>query len=376
MTGRVCAISIAVAGAMFSACAHIEAPPGGAPDITPPGILTTRPEPEAIVPDYDGAVVFVFDERISERGVEEAVMVSPRTSPVEVSRGRDEVRVSLRQGWERGRIYHVTLQSTILDLFGNALADVERLVFSTGPEIPDTHASGTVADRVTGRLERGIRVEAIRTADSLVYAVPTDSAGSFLLDRFPTGEYQIRAFEDINQNRSLEPFESRDSTFVTVAEGDPVEVALRIVAPDSTPPQAGPGVLRQTRIEIEFDDFLDPEQTLDSTRLSVVGEAGDTARVTRVTVGLNAQIYPPAQPDDTVAIESPPASRTLIIELEDSVTLEPESDYVVTVRGIRNVNGLESDIEVTVTAPPGPPGVAALVSPGRPSRYIARRRAT
>lgn len=376
MRGGVRATSLAAAGLLLGGCAHIEPPPGGAADILPPGILATRPESEAIVPGYDGAVVFLFDERISERGIEEAVMVSPRTSPVEVRHGRDEIRISLRRGWEPGQIYQVTLQSTIVDLFGNRLPEVERLVFSTGPAIPDTRATGTVVDRVTGRLEEGIRVEAIRTADSLVYAVPTDTAGAFALDRIPPGQYQVRAFQDVNRNRSLEVFESRDSAFAEIVEGDPYEIAFRIVAPDSTPPQAGSGVFRQTRIEMDFDDYLDPEQTLGVTGISVVGPGGNAVEVERVTVGSDARIFPPAVPGDTLPDRPYPASRTLVIQLGDSVALEPESDYVVTLEGIRNVNGLTADIELTVTTPPGGPDPIALVSPRERSRYIARRRAT
>ncbi len=376
MRGGVWATALAVTGLVLGACAHIEAPTGGAEDILPPGIIATRPESDVVVPDFDGAVVFVFDERISERGVEEAVSVSPRTSPVEVRQGRDEIRVSLRRGWEPGQIYQVTIQPSIFDLFGNRLPEVERLVFSTGPAIPDTRATGTVVDRVTGRLENGIRVEAIRTADSLVYAVPTDTAGAFALDRIPPGDYQIRAFQDVNRNRSLEIFELRDSVFVSLLEGDPIELAFRIVAPDSTAPRAASGIFRQTRIEIEFDDYLDPDQTLDAAAIAVVGPGGDAVDVERVTIGSDARIFPATEPGDTLPDRPYPASRTLVVQLGDSVALEPDSDYVVTLEGIRNVYGLIADIELTVTTPPGIPDPIALVSPRGPSRYIARRRAT
>src|SRR5690606_29504044 len=136
-----------------------------------------------------------------ERGLEETVIVSPRTSPVQISHGRDALRVSLRGGWLPGQIYHVILRPEVADLFGKRLRNPVSLVFSTGPEIPDTEASGTVIDRVTGQRAVNVRVEAIRTADSLVYAIPTDTAGRFTLDRIPEGEYLFRAFEDVNANR-------------------------------------------------------------------------------------------------------------------------------------------------------------------------------
>jgi hypothetical protein len=358
--------------AMLGSCAHVEVPPGGPEDNDPPGILSTRPAGEEIVPGYSGPVVFLFDERISERGVEDAVLVSPRTSPVEVRHGREEIRVSLRRGWEPGQIYHVTLRPDIVDLFGNRLAGVETLVFSTGPDIPSTATTGTVIDRLTARPQSGVRVEAIRSADSLVYAVPTDSAGAFAFRQIPAGDYMVRAYQDVNRSRSLEPFEARDSTFVSVTESAPVEgLAFRLLAPDSTAPVAGTATLRQRRIEIEFDDYLNPDQVLDSTQTTVRSADGDDIEVVRVSVGPAAQIFP--APDDTIpALRRLPA-RQLVIELGDSVNLAPETDYTVSVRAIQNVNGLVSDVEVTVTTPSGPANALAVVSAGEPSRYILRR---
>ncbi len=359
--------------ALLGSCAHVEVPPGGPEDNDPPGILSTRPAGEEIVPGYSGPVVFVFDERISERGVEDAVLVSPRTSPVEVRHGREEIRVSLRRGWEPGQIYHVTLRPEIVDLFGNHLAGVETLVFSTGPEIPNTATTGTVIDRLMARPQSGVRVEAIRSADSLVYAVPTDSAGAFAFRQIPTGDYMVRAYQDVNRSRSLETFEARDSTYVSVTESAPVEgLAFALLAPDSTPPVAGTATIRQLRIEIEFDDYLNPEQVLDATQTTVRSADGDDVEVVRVSVGPSAQIFP--APDDTMpALRRLPA-RQLVIELGDSVNLAPETDYIVSVRAIENVNGLVSDVEVTVTTPSGPPNALAFVSPGEANRYIPRRR--
>jgi hypothetical protein len=367
------AILCCAVGIVFDGCAHVEPPPGGPEDNDPPGILTTSPARDTVVPGYDRPVVFTFDERISERGLEDAVLVSPRTSPVQVRHSRDEITVSLRRGWEADRIYQVILAPDILDLFGNRLAEREMLVFSTGPEIPETRAAGTVTDRLTARPETGVRVEAIRTADSLVYAVPTDTAGSFVIQQIPPGEYLLRAFEDMNRSRSLELFEPRDSAFVVIAEDEPPEdVAFRLLAPDSTAPEAGSATLRQRLIEIQFDDYLDPDQELDSTQVMVVGSNGSEPAVARVTVGTSAQIFPPA--DDSVAAIPRLPARELLVALEDSAVLEPEMEYIITVRGIQNVNGLVAEVEVSVTTPPAPPDIAFVVSRPEPNRYISRRR--
>jgi hypothetical protein len=356
-----------------AACAHIEAPPGGAEDLAPPALLATRPDSLAVLRAWNAPAVFVFDERISERGVEEAVSVSPRTSPVRVQHRGDEIRVSLRDGWRPGVIYHVTLQPTVQDLFGNRIAEPVELVFSTGPQIPDTRVAGAVVDRITGRPEVGARVEAIRAADSLVYAVPSDSAGRFVLARIPEGDYRVRAYRDLNRNRALDPFEQRDTTVVRVAAGAPVEEArLALLMPDTTPPVLASVAWRDGTLELRTDDHLDPEQELTPARVEIVGPDGLALPVASVTLGAEGAAAARAAPTDTAAVPPadtaavpPPAaperlpSQLLIVELAEGVALTPGAEYRVRLRGIRNVNGLVGDSERSWTAPDAEPASAA-----------------
>jgi hypothetical protein len=365
-----------------AACAHIEAPPGGAEDLAPPALLATRPDSLAVLRAWNAPAVLVFDERVSERGVEEAVSVSPRTSPVRVQHRGDEIRVSLRDGWQPGVIYHVTLEPTVQDLFGNRIAEPVGLVFSTGPQIPDTRVSGAVVDRITGRPEVGARVEAIRAADSLVYAVPSDSAGRFVLARIPEGDYRVRAYRDLNRNRALDPFEQRDTTVLRVAAGAPEEARLALLMPDTTPPVLASVTSRDGALELRTDDHLDPEQELGPAQVEIVGPDGRALQVARVTLGAEGAAAgraaptgtpadPPAPPD-LAATGPPPAaperlpSQLLIVELAEGVAPTPGAEYLVRLRAVRNVNGLVGDSERTWTAPaaepaappafPAPPG--------------------
>src|SRR5690606_24447436 len=122
----------------LAGCAQIEMPPGGPEDRMPPAVVSLQPDSLAVVPEWRRPVVVRFSERISEQQVEDAVMVSPRTSAVSVDRGSREIRVSLRRGWEPGQIYQITVRPLIRDLFNNQIREPIHLVFSTGPEIPPT----------------------------------------------------------------------------------------------------------------------------------------------------------------------------------------------------------------------------------------------
>lgn len=351
----------ALAVATLSGCAHVEAPSGGPEDRDPPTLLVTRPESATVVPGWRSPVVLVFSERISERGVDQAVEVSPRTSGVVVRHSGDELRVQLREGWRQDVVYHVNIVPGLRDLFGNATREGIRLVFSTGPVIPDNAAAGRVIDRTTLEPGTELRVEAIRSVDSLVYAAVTDSAGAFTIANLPPGDYLVRAFEDMNSNRALDGFEPRDSAAATVEAEGVVSVRLSVVLPDTTPPQVGAARLRGRVVTMSFDDFLDPEQPLRVESVTVLDPDGVPVPVARVAVGELAQrrdtvAAPPAEPEapaDTVAPSRRP-SRDLALEIAEDAVLRPGAEYSIVVRGIRNVVGLAGDASATFTVPEEP----------------------
>jgi hypothetical protein len=327
-----------------------------------------RPESLAVVPQLREPVVFVFERRLSERGLDDAVLVSPRTSAVVVGHRGRELRVGLRSGWQPGQIYQITVLPGIQDLWNNRFNETVTHVFSTGPEIPETRLEGAAIDRITGQPEVNIRVEAIRAADSLVYATRTDSAGSFVLARVPEGEYQVRAFRDLNRNRALDPFEPRDTTSATVVAGDTVPLQLSVVMPDTTPPEVQSARLPQALIEVEFDDFLDPEQPLTPGQVRIVDPQAALVPVGRLAIG-ELPPQPNGEAEDEVAPAPPaampapaperPAPRARLpaqrLIVEPATPLAPETEYRIVVEGIRNVVGLVGGGEATFTTPAAPP---------------------
>jgi hypothetical protein len=352
-------------------CAHVEAPRGG-PEMREPLTLdTVTPGSLQVVPGLRGPVAFVFGTRLSERGLNDAVLVSPRTSPVVVGHRGRELRVSLRAGWEPGQIYHVTVTPTIQDLWNNRLQQTLTHVFSTGPAIPDTRLTGAAIDRITGRPEVDIRVEAIRRADSLVYATRTDSVGGFVFAHLPEGDYRVRAFRDMNRNRELDPFEPRDTADARVAAADTASVRLSVVMPDTTPPRVASARLEQAQLQVQFDDYLDPEQALSPTQVRIVDPTGGVVAVRRLAVGrLEAErepgeaaappappVPPAARPAGPPAAATPPQgplpSQTLVVE--PAAPLAPGTEYRIVVEGVRNVVGLVGGGEATVTTPEAPP---------------------
>lgn len=366
----------------LGACAHIEPPPGGPEDRQAPQLLATRPDTMRRGGAFSDPVVLLFDERLSEQSVRDAVSVSPRTSAAEVDHRGDEIRVSLRRGWEAGRIYQVTVNPGVQDLFNNRRAEAVRLVFSTGPEIPDTRLSGTVTARTTGRPEVGTRVEATLAPDSLVYTAQTDSAGAFAFSQIPAGQYRVRAFRDQNTDRELQDYEPRDTARAAVAAGASPTVRLRVLEPDSTAPRAASVQPADSAwIEVRFDDYLDPLQAFAPTQVRVVLADSTTIQAVAVELGAGGESGgppvggPPARPDSAAAPAAPAAPQERLpsqsIRVRLARPVPPGTEYTVRVTGVRNLVGLVGGGEARGKTPAAAPAPAR---PAAPADSTAGRR--
>jgi hypothetical protein len=390
-----CALGLAVvAGLGAAGCARPFPPPGGERPDRPPAVIEVTPEPLSVQARVTGPVVFRFDRRISERLAAEPVIVSPATSPVRVQRGRSEIRVSLERGWEPGQIYHVVLVPGVSDLFNNATTQPIELVFSTGPEIPETAVAGLVTDRLTGRPARNALVQAVRQADSLVYLAPADTGGFFSLRHLPQGEYETRAFMDVNRNRRLDATEpvSGTASVQLLSPSDTVPLVLAVLPPDTTPARLTRAEAQDTlRVQLQFDDFIAPDVELGSATVALLAlpdsTPGPSGRL--MTVAQAAELRAAAQAaaaaaaaaaDTTAAAAAAPRAAAAqpddplpareLVFIPDGPLL-PGVQYVITVAGVTNINGVPGgggSATFTVPARPTPPsGGAAGAMPADPT---------
>jgi hypothetical protein len=356
---------------LSAACARAYPPPGGERDVQPPRLIGTTPGPLEVVPGFAGPAVFRFDERLSERGFAESlVIVSPLDSTIRVERGRSEVRVRLDGGWRPDRVYRITLLPGVRDLFGNARTEQAEIVFSTGPPIPETAIAGVVQDRITGRAAPNAVVRAVRRADEVVYTAIGDGTGFFSLRHLPLGAYDVLAFSDQNRNRRRDPVEPVDSTMVTLgAPADTVPVVFNVLPPDTTPPRpTRVEVLDSLRLRVTFDDYFATEAPLlgGTAEVHVLPDSVPFAGATRVlqaplheaerreaaaaarqaadTVRALADtaVAPPRTPAGVApapaATRVPLPVRELVVVLDRP--LLPGQTYTVTVRGVTNISGL------------------------------------
>lgn len=382
-------------------CARAYPPPGGEADVSPPRLVSTTPEPLSVVPASTDPVVFRFDERLSERGFSEAlVIVSPLDSAIRVERGRTEVRVRIDGGWRQNRVYRIVLLPGIRDLFGNIRQDAIELVFSTGPPVPNTAIAGIVLDRITGRPAVNPVVDAVRRADSVRYTAVADTAGFFALRHLPLGVYDLRAYADANRNRRRDASEPVDSGRVAslAQDADTVPHIFHVLAPDTTPPTVvRAAAIDSLHVRVVLDDYVSDTAAVAATAQVMV--LPDSAEYATSVAGLLEPVFARQQRAagaavdtvvaDTVAaepaavepaaVEEPPMTqgtlpaREIVFRLNR--VLAPGQAYVIAVRGIANlwrlVGGGSAEFEVA--APPQPPAAADTTAAADTAATMSRR---
>ena len=393
---RAAAILLAVA-----ACARIEPPPGGPPDVTPPRLVSVRPESLASVPGFRGEVVFQFDEVVSEGGsandglgtgdLERLILLSPTVGVPEVRWHRTRIGVRPREGWKDGRVYRVQLLPGVTDLHNNRSLAERIVTFRTGGPAPETTLRGSVHDWVAGRPARGALVEAVLLPDSLTYRALADSNGAFVLGPLPKGEYLVYGVIDLSHNGRRDPRDQFDS--VRVAPGATAVGELWTFPRDTIGPRlASVTVQDSVTLALAFSQPLDPRQRLDSTaaRVRLLPDSTPVGVRTLLAPAAHDSQYqrPRARTDsgrgrvDSARAPAVPPAKTAADEsraaLNDRLLLTlaapvaAGAKYLVEVRGVRNVSGAAASPRLVLAVPAAPAAARRDSSVVRPDSLRGR----
>ena len=376
-------VAIGAIGAL-AACAQPGAPPGGPPDPAPPRLIGVTPDSGAINARPD-RVVFQFDEVVDERSggasLSRLFLISPVDGEVDVDWRRRALAIRPTRGrWRPNTVYTVTMLPGLRDLRGNTLSEGTSLVFSTGPIIPETEITGVAFDWPAGRVLPAAFVEAIARPDSTIYLTRADSSGRFTFRHLWPGIYTLRAFGDANQNRTADPRESWDSVQVSLT--DTVRAELYAFVHDSV----GPGIANivvadSITVRVTLDRPLDTAQELEPSRFAVLApdstpvpvaevltaaawtarERARTDSAAAAAAAQRADTLPrrpapsPAARADTGQRAAPPQLSRPVpvteIVLRLAQPLSPDTPYRLRTAGLRNLIGIERDVERTFRTP-------------------------
>lgn len=409
----------------LAACARIAAPPGGPPDTRAPALLGTLPDSLSVLPDFDDAVEFRFDEVVSEGGqanfglgtgdLERLIVLSPSNEVPSVRWQRDRISVRPREGWQPNRVYRVELLAGVRDLRNNSAKSSAVVTFTTGAPLPTDSLVGIVVDWNSARPARGALVEAVLQPDSLVYRTQADSTGRFTFAPLPSGEYVVYGAIDANRNNRRDLREAFDSLRVTANQALVGE--LWTFRHDTAGPRLqSASTSDSVTASISFTTSLDPSQRLpadsatvrllpDSTPVAVqfllpqqsfdslvrtLRAAEDSAkraaapdsaqrpardsvprRVVADTaapriVGVPRQVTGARRPVQDTTLNQPLKTKPPLFDrlvLRVGQPWQDNARYVIEVHGVRTVSGVAGSVRTVLVIPPRRAGG----QPGRPT---------
>lgn len=192
-----------LASLLLLSCAGQVPPPGGPADTTPPTIVATFPDTNAVRVETN-RIVLEFSEYVDRRSVEQSVFISPPPGPVEYEWSGTEVTILLAEPLREERTYVVSIGTDVTDRRErNRMAGGFTLAFSTGDSIDRGFISGRVYDdKPEGVMVFAYQLDG-RDPDTLHpartrpdYVTQTGAGGRFTLANTALGTYRVIAVRD------------------------------------------------------------------------------------------------------------------------------------------------------------------------------------
>jgi uncharacterized protein (DUF2141 family) len=223
--------AVVAAPALWSGCAHTEAPPGGPADSTRPYLATVYPQPGATGVPLELKARLGFSEWLDPSAGKGKVYLSPAPArKLKTELHGDEMEVTSTSSLDSGTTYVLGVLGTVKDLHGWPLESPYQLIFSTGASIDSARLEGSLSAfpgvrppagsfaalypqgkelrSRFGHLARDTSGGGSR-ADSLpdparekpAYLAGTDSLGHFAFVGLRAGNYLLLGFHDNNDNQ-------------------------------------------------------------------------------------------------------------------------------------------------------------------------------
>jgi len=196
---------------LAAGCARMGPPDGGERDTTPPRIIYSLPEVEAVSVDPGAPIVLKFSKYMDRASVSQAAFFSPPLSGEVIWRWRGRtVRITHTEPFAAQRTTVMTLGAGMTDYSGNEMREPFALAFSTSELLE----RGVLRAGITGLPPRETAelwlVDSIQAGMQPLHVLPVKADGrayDFLY--LPEGRRQLVAVQDIDHDRSWHPFSER-----------------------------------------------------------------------------------------------------------------------------------------------------------------------
>ena len=269
-------LSFALA-ALLVRCAGEVAPGGGPRDLTPPAIVRSDPDTNAVRVSTQ-SVELEFNKYVDRRSFEESVFISPYVGPLEFDWGGTNVTIRFSEPLRKHTTYVVNVGTDVIDLRERNRMAGFTLAFSTGDSIDPGFISGRVFDEkpegvmVFAYALAGVNPDTLDPAkDKPDYIMQTGKAGVWTLSHMAFGSYRLFAFRDEYHNllydKEIDQYGVLPAE-VAVTPGKPrvADVWFRLAKEDTTKPFiTSARALDRDRLLVRFSEPMDSLSFPDGT---------------------------------------------------------------------------------------------------------------
>lgn len=262
----------AVVAVLLAGCANPQPPGGGPRDETPPRVLRSSPEKDAVNVDAR-SIRIEFSEYVDRTSLARALSVTPAfDETVEIDWSGRAVELTFPEALRERTTYIVTLDTELEDTRGVSLDEPIQIAFATGPRINQGRIAGTVVDPEEGKPQPKVDVYAYPAPDGTppdslperpAYRTQTSEEGTFSLEYLREQPYYVIALSDGNRNRRpdvLEPFATPPRPVLPgEANSNPVVIPWVLARLDTIPPLVQRVQTRSSRrLTIRFSEPVYP----------------------------------------------------------------------------------------------------------------------
>lgn len=212
---------------LLVSCAHMESPPGGPADLTPPQLVGHYPPPNARNVPLNSKFIFEFSELMSNDWKNSSVIINPSLPrKFQFEYTGTQIRLVYPENLDTNTTYTLSLSPSITDFSKNKLQNPLPVVFSTGNRLDSTSLTVKISSPIpSGKMAYlalyptdSFRTRALHLVksrqprfDSLphprserpMYFIPLDSLGRGEFLNLRPGAYAAVAFIDQNSDLGL-----------------------------------------------------------------------------------------------------------------------------------------------------------------------------
>ena len=227
---KISAYFVSLLSLLASSCANIQAPDGGPYDETPPQVVGSTPEQNA-VNTHNNRITLLFSEIVRLDNAAEKVIISPpQIEQPEIRASGRRITVALKDSLKPSTTYTIDFSDAIEDnTEGNPLGNY-AFVFSTGEKIDSMEVSGNVLEASNLEPIKGILVGLHSDLNDSAFnkkpferVARTDGRGHFTIKGVAPGKYRVYALEDA------------ENDFIFAQKSEKIAFLKDIIVPTSAP---------------------------------------------------------------------------------------------------------------------------------------------